>query len=174
VDAGIGPLTDQDHSSHPLFLLTFRCGTFIKPRILPLAVAGVSGLVAMPPNRHFIKGSNNGKRGYSRRRDRKIRKIAHHPHLRAVRSVLAGWHHRHRRDRDELPQEERRGGDLSGKPFPLADPDLLVRAAVDGGGRPPDDILIGWAVLIANTVWIIYRIAKGWLRLNDNKPMYAA
>jgi uncharacterized membrane protein len=35
-------------------------------------------------------------------------------------------------------------------------------------------ILIGWAVLVANTVWMIYRIAKGWLRLNDNKPMYAA
>jgi len=34
-------------------------------------------------------------------------------------------------------------------------------------------VLVGWAVLFANTVWMIYRIAKGWLRLNDNKPMYA-
>lgn len=33
---------------------------------------------------------------------------------------------------------------------------------------------IGWLVLIANGVWIIYRIVKGWLALNDNKPMYAA
>ncbi len=33
-------------------------------------------------------------------------------------------------------------------------------------------ILIGWAVLFANTVWVIYRLAKGWLRLNENKPMY--
>ena len=34
-------------------------------------------------------------------------------------------------------------------------------------------VLVGWAVLFANTVWMIYRLAKGWLRLNDNKPMYA-
>ena len=35
-------------------------------------------------------------------------------------------------------------------------------------------ILVGWLVLAANGVWIIYRIVKGWLRLNDDKPMYAA
>jgi uncharacterized membrane protein len=35
-------------------------------------------------------------------------------------------------------------------------------------------ILVGWVVLIANGIWIIYRIAKGWLNLNDDKPMYAA
>jgi uncharacterized membrane protein len=35
-------------------------------------------------------------------------------------------------------------------------------------------IFIGWFVLVAAGVWIIYRIAKGWLRLNDNKPMYLA
>lgn len=35
-------------------------------------------------------------------------------------------------------------------------------------------ILVGWFVLIANSVWIIYRIVKGWLRLNDNKEMYSA
>lgn len=34
-------------------------------------------------------------------------------------------------------------------------------------------VLIGWAILAVNGVWIIYRIAKGWLRLNDNKPMYS-
>jgi len=32
-------------------------------------------------------------------------------------------------------------------------------------------ILIGFAILFANFVWIIYRIVKGWLNLNDNKPM---
>ena len=32
-------------------------------------------------------------------------------------------------------------------------------------------ILIGWLVLCANMVWIIYRIAKGWLNLNERKPM---
>jgi uncharacterized membrane protein len=31
---------------------------------------------------------------------------------------------------------------------------------------------IGWLVLAANGIWIIYRIVKGWLRLNDGKPMY--
>lgn len=34
--------------------------------------------------------------------------------------------------------------------------------------------IIGWFVLIANGIWIIYRIVKGWLRLNDCKPMYTA
>lgn len=33
-------------------------------------------------------------------------------------------------------------------------------------------ILIGWLVLVADMVWVIYRIVKGWLRLNDGKPMY--
>jgi uncharacterized membrane protein len=30
---------------------------------------------------------------------------------------------------------------------------------------------IGFAVLFANFCWIIYRIVKGWLNLNDHKPM---
>lgn len=34
--------------------------------------------------------------------------------------------------------------------------------------------VVGIAVLLANAVWIIYRVVKGWLNLNDNKPMYAA
>jgi uncharacterized membrane protein len=32
-------------------------------------------------------------------------------------------------------------------------------------------ILVGWLVLLAGFVWYVYRIAKGWLRLNDGKPM---
>lgn len=32
-------------------------------------------------------------------------------------------------------------------------------------------ILIGMAILFANFCWIIYRIVKGWLNLNDNKPV---
>ncbi|HET7833328.1 MAG TPA: hypothetical protein VFK88_10240 [Gallionella sp.] len=32
-------------------------------------------------------------------------------------------------------------------------------------------IVIGAAILFANFCWIIYRIVKGWLNLNDNKPM---
>ena len=35
-------------------------------------------------------------------------------------------------------------------------------------------LVIGWFVLIVNGIWIIYRIAKGWLRLNGNKPMYVS
>jgi uncharacterized membrane protein len=35
-------------------------------------------------------------------------------------------------------------------------------------------ILVGWAVLFANSVWIIYRIVKGWLYLNDNRPIQPA
>lgn len=34
-------------------------------------------------------------------------------------------------------------------------------------------IMIGWLVLAANGVWLIYRIVKGWLNLSENKPMYA-
>lgn len=33
-------------------------------------------------------------------------------------------------------------------------------------------LVVGWIVLVADGIWIIYRIVKGWLRLNDNKPMY--
>lgn len=33
-------------------------------------------------------------------------------------------------------------------------------------------ILIGWLVLLANAVWIIYRLVVGWINLNDNKRMY--
>ena len=35
-------------------------------------------------------------------------------------------------------------------------------------------IVVGWFVLIADSIWIIYRIVKGWLQLNQNKPMYIA
>lgn len=32
-------------------------------------------------------------------------------------------------------------------------------------------ILIGWAVWGVALIWFIYRIAKGWLNLNEGKPM---
>ncbi len=32
--------------------------------------------------------------------------------------------------------------------------------------------LIGYLILLANTVWIIYRIVKGWLTLQEEKPLY--
>ncbi len=35
-------------------------------------------------------------------------------------------------------------------------------------------VVIGWFVLLADSIWIIYRIVKGWLYLNDNRPMYSA
>ena len=31
---------------------------------------------------------------------------------------------------------------------------------------------IGYVILMGAAIWIIYRIAKGWLALADNKPMY--
>ncbi len=34
-------------------------------------------------------------------------------------------------------------------------------------------IFIGFVILGANAIWVIYRIVKGWLNLNDGKPMYA-
>ena len=35
-------------------------------------------------------------------------------------------------------------------------------------------LLVGWPILVASSVWLIYRIVKGWLYLHDNRPMYAA
>lgn len=32
--------------------------------------------------------------------------------------------------------------------------------------------VVGYFVLLANTIWVIYRIIKGWMRLSDNKEMY--
>jgi uncharacterized membrane protein len=32
-------------------------------------------------------------------------------------------------------------------------------------------VLVGFAILFADAVWIIYRIVKGWLNLSDGKPM---
>jgi uncharacterized membrane protein len=34
-------------------------------------------------------------------------------------------------------------------------------------------VVVGFAVLFAAAVWIIYRIVKGWLNLNENKPVPA-
>ena len=33
---------------------------------------------------------------------------------------------------------------------------------------------IGWLILFVTSVWYIYRVAKGWLWLLDNKPMQPA
>jgi uncharacterized membrane protein len=33
--------------------------------------------------------------------------------------------------------------------------------------------VVGVPLLIALTVWLIYRIGRGWLRLRDQRPMYA-
>lgn len=35
-------------------------------------------------------------------------------------------------------------------------------------------IVIGWLILLLNSVWVIYRIAKGWIRLNSGISMYGA
>jgi uncharacterized membrane protein len=32
-------------------------------------------------------------------------------------------------------------------------------------------ILIGWAILLAASLWLIYRIVKGWLYLNEQRAM---
>ena len=32
--------------------------------------------------------------------------------------------------------------------------------------------VIGYFVLLANTIWLLYRIIKGWLRLSEGKEMY--
>ncbi|MFA5627711.1 MAG: hypothetical protein WCX90_10105 [Thiohalomonadaceae bacterium] len=35
-------------------------------------------------------------------------------------------------------------------------------------------VMVGFAVLAINAVWVIYRIIKGWLHLADGKEMYLA
>ncbi|HXM81020.1 MAG TPA: hypothetical protein VN929_03740 [Burkholderiales bacterium] len=32
-------------------------------------------------------------------------------------------------------------------------------------------VLVGYFVLLADAIWIIYRIVKGWLRLSENRPV---
>lgn len=31
--------------------------------------------------------------------------------------------------------------------------------------------LIGWAILLATTLWLIYRLIKGWVYLSEQRPM---
>ena len=31
---------------------------------------------------------------------------------------------------------------------------------------------VGLVILLASTIWFVYRLGKGWTRLNDGKPMY--
>lgn len=33
-------------------------------------------------------------------------------------------------------------------------------------------VVIGYFILLATCVWVIYRIVKGWLRLSEGKAMY--
>jgi uncharacterized membrane protein len=33
-------------------------------------------------------------------------------------------------------------------------------------------VLVGWLILLAVTIWAIYRVVKGWLYLNERKPLY--
>ena len=35
-------------------------------------------------------------------------------------------------------------------------------------------LIVGWFILVADAIWIIYRIVKGWLNLAENKPVLAA
>jgi len=32
-------------------------------------------------------------------------------------------------------------------------------------------VLVGYFVLLADAIWIIYRVVKGWLNLSENRPM---
>lgn len=33
-------------------------------------------------------------------------------------------------------------------------------------------VVVGYFLLIANAIWFLYRIIKGWMRLNEGQPMY--
>jgi uncharacterized membrane protein len=32
-------------------------------------------------------------------------------------------------------------------------------------------LIVGWFILLADAIWIIYRVVKGWLNLSENRPM---
>ena len=32
-------------------------------------------------------------------------------------------------------------------------------------------LIIGWFILAADCIWVIYRVVKGWIRLNEGKEM---
>ena len=32
-------------------------------------------------------------------------------------------------------------------------------------------LIVGWFILVADGIWVIYRIVKGWLRLNEGKEI---
>lgn len=34
-------------------------------------------------------------------------------------------------------------------------------------------VVVGWFILLADWIWLLYRVIKGWLNLFDRKPMYA-
>ena len=34
-------------------------------------------------------------------------------------------------------------------------------------------VLVGYLVLLADAIWVIYRIIKGWMALSEGKAMYA-
>ncbi|MBJ7265633.1 hypothetical protein JHC10_01610, partial [Idiomarina abyssalis] len=34
-------------------------------------------------------------------------------------------------------------------------------------------VVIGYLVLLAVTIWVIYRVIRGWLALSENKPVIA-
>lgn len=33
-------------------------------------------------------------------------------------------------------------------------------------------VFIGWFILVANAIWVIYRIVRGWINLSEDKEMY--
>lgn len=46
----------------------------------------------------------------------------------------------------------------------------LLWAAI---GAPLCLVFVGWAVLFADGVWLVYRIVNGWLYLSEKRPMPA-
>jgi uncharacterized membrane protein len=33
-------------------------------------------------------------------------------------------------------------------------------------------MVVGFPILVVLAAWLVYRIARGWIRLNDRRPMY--
>ncbi|HRP98004.1 MAG TPA: hypothetical protein PL143_17330 [Rhodocyclaceae bacterium] len=40
-------------------------------------------------------------------------------------------------------------------------------------GTVTTPLMIGWPILALTAIWVIYRIVRGFMRLGDNKAMYA-